>query len=279
MSYYCVKCPRYFLTKKSLHNHAIGFHKYGTLFATDEERENDEKREQNGSDDQQESNDTSSETNETEMSMSNTSNQRRKHKRIRSNDKESEDENSDESEAKNSQKHRRSNSESDSDESVAETEDSEESEVEISKKRLKKNKRDSDSDTDQSDGSDASGSESEESDDAEVSTRYRLSPKTFYCKPLTENHYDGLETILQNERTFIPEFVKLLELEDKANEFMVGSDVIEMMQTLVSAAKNGEITLTRKLLIDILRNAKKFQIPENPDFIATTQPFKYLNFV
>ncbi|OXA54653.1 hypothetical protein Fcan01_10755 [Folsomia candida] len=121
--------------------------------------------------------------------------------------------------------------------------------------------------------SDASSDEEEEEDDTESQasgtsgecckvcrTLHKPDRVDFWGEPLSEYHIHGVELMLSNEDSMnvLTKLMQFLELPQTQEEKMLtfGEHVKNVIASIMQAAKNGEMVVTRKLLTDIVRSSE-----------------------
>ncbi|OXA36559.1 Glutamate 5-kinase [Folsomia candida] len=82
----------------------------------------------------------------------------------------------------------------------------------------------------------------------------------FWGEPLSEYHIHGVELMLSNEDSMnvLTKLMQFLELPQTQEEKMLtfGEHVKNVIASIMQAAKNGEMVVTRKLLTDIVRSSE-----------------------
>ena len=93
----------------------------------------------------------------------------------------------------------------------------------------------------------------------------RPDKESFYYEPLMEYHLDALKKMLEIEpiKALLVKLTKFLEFNGVV-KFQIGSKFKEVLESMVCAAENGQLSITRKLIINLLNAAQKLQ-PESDD--------------
>ncbi|OXA55013.1 hypothetical protein Fcan01_11445 [Folsomia candida] len=247
MAYNCSRCPRYFNSKEALSSHETGFHKISFFDSGGSETNMDSANESNESSPEDEPR-----TVRKRRTRANTNSRRKRHRRDSSSDASTDAGESSDDEPKTKREGRTKRS------------------TDYSRKR---HRRDSSSNTasdvEESDNdteSQPSGTSYDSDECSEVRRLHKPSRVDFWCKPLVEYQIRGIELMLKNEdlTNMCTKLMEHLELPQTREQKMMtfGEHVKDVIASIVEAANNGEMNVTRKILVAIVELSSDVPVAE-----------------